>query len=321
MAALPAVVAQEPAPAPEGVMISTRAFINGKEVAPEEVQKLIKARIVRALAGEAPKDAAPCCPNPDCTCGPAPKPCECKPGAVCGPKTAPEPPAAPAAEPAPAPAPEPAPAPAPAPAPDAAPCCPNPDCTCGPAPKPCECKPGAVCGPKTAPAPAGDKPTCDKPKCAKPACGKPACTKPATPGVMRVFINGKEVKPAAVPAVRVKPGCKAPAPGCKAPAPICTKCGKPAKVRPAKAPRPVVVPPCGRTTFIGEPAPDAAPTIIRRHGQVIKPAVRVRRIERPAAPAPAPAAESPKAVRVIINGVEAVVPVKPEGVNITIKPL
>ena len=316
MAALPAVVAQEPAPAPEGVMISTRAFINGKEVAPEEVQKFFKARIVHALSGENPAPeaapapeapapapeaapaAAPCCPNPDCTCGPAPKPCECKPGSVCGPKSAPEP----------SPAPE-VPAPAPAPAPDAAPCCPNPDCTCGPAPKPCECKPGAVCGPKTAPAPAGDKPTCDKP-----TCDKPACTKPATPGVMRVFINGKEVKPAAVPAVRVKPACKAPAPGC-------TKCGKPAKVRPAKAPRPAVVPPCGRTGFIGEPAPDAAPTIIRRHGQGIKPAVRVRRIERPAAPAPAPAAESPKAVRVIINGVEAVVPVVPEGVNITIKPL
>lgn len=62
------------------------------------------------------------------------------------------------------------------------------------------------------------------------------------------------------------------------------------------------------------------PPCAKRHGQVVRPAVQVRRIQR-ATPMTPPAVESPKAVRVIINGVEAIVPVKPEGVNITIKPL
>lgn len=236
MAAVPAVVAQEPAPAPapEGVMISTRAFINGKEVSPAKAREMLRASIVRSLAGEAPASEAPCCPNPDCSCNP----CACTPGAVCA--EAPEP--TPSPEPAPAPAPEATPAPAP------------------------------------------------------------------------------EAAPGSVPAVRVVPACRAPRP-----VPTCTKCGKPVAPRRAgarKGGQPVDMPPCGKPRAFGEPEPGAMPPCVRRHGQVMRPSVRIFRVEPPAAPsAPAPVAESPKAVRVIINGVEAIVPITPEGVNITIKPL
>lgn len=110
-AMLPIAVAQEPAPAPlpEGVMVTTRAFVNGKEIAPEELKKMVKSVIVRKLSdGSVDLVKSGSCSNPDCTCGPAPKPCECKPGAMCGPKFAPTPAAAPVPPPAPAatPAPE-----------------------------------------------------------------------------------------------------------------------------------------------------------------------------------------------------------------------
>ena len=55
---LPAAVAQEPAPAPtvpEGVMVTTRAFINGKEVPPAkaaEMMNSMRAQFRRQLLGK-----------------------------------------------------------------------------------------------------------------------------------------------------------------------------------------------------------------------------------------------------------------------------
>ena len=311
----PVVVAQAPAPplVPDGVTVTTRAFINGKEVSPEEAQKLMKSVIVRTLGGDAapsapaapepPKPARPCCPNPDCTCGPAPKPCECKPDAVCGPQNAPAP-SAPAA---------------PEPPKPAKPCCPNPDCTCGPAPKPCECRPDAVCGPQNAPAPTG------QPEVA------PAPTKdvavPPPPGVKIIRLCPARPADCAGSACTAKTAGKTKPVACTRvalpKAPACPKCGKPrvAPPRPGVVrPAPGDMPPCGKARPFDKPDVGLMPPCAKRHGQVVRPAVQVRRIQC-ATPMTPPAAESPKAVRVIINGVEAIVPVKPEGVNITIKPL
>ncbi len=378
-------------------MVTTRAFINGKEVPPAEAEKLMKemkqtlsvkdfltaspaeaqkmmqerhARMVQAMEASktdaaapelppvppAPKptpapapEAAPCCPNPDCTCGPAPKPCECKPGAVCGPKNAPAPSAEPVLvdeqkplqEPIPAPAvvvpaPEP---PAPVakptvdlvkgapgtvrlivngkeikpvvtrvvPAPKAAPCCPNPDCTCGPAPKPCECKPGAVCGPKNAPVvvPAPEPPA----PVAKPTVDLVK----GAPGTVRLIVNGKEVKPVVtrvVPATKLRPA-----------QPGCPSCGKMVPRRPM----PGDMPPCGKARPFDAPAYGTTPPCVRMHGKTMNPTVRMHGVRRTGADVkmrrPDKTATSPQAVRVIINGVETIVPVVSEGVNITIKPL
>ena len=242
----PAVVAQAPAPLPEGVTVTTRAFINGKEVTPEEAQKLMQGVIVRTLgrevapavapAPEPPKPAEPCCSNPDCTCGPAPKPCECKPGAVCGPQNTP-----------------------------------------APTPKP---------APTAAPAPAGDADT----------------TLP--PGVKIIRLRPARPAEAAKPAEPAKSA-----------APTCPKCGK-SRLAPSRS---AGEPPCGKALPFDKPEMTPLPPCTKLHGKVVRPAVQVRRIERPAPPSSA--VESPKAVKVIINGVEAIVPVKPEGVNITIKPL
>ena len=265
----PVVVAQAPAPplVPDGVTVTTRAFINGKEVSPEEAQKLMKSVIVRTLGGdtapsapaapEPPKPAKPCCPNPDCTCGPAPKPCECRPGAVCGPQNAP----APTGQPAVAPAPTKDVAVPPPPGVKIIRLCPA---------RPADCA-GSACTAKTA---GKTKPV--------------ACTRVALPK-----------------------------------APACPKCGKPrvAPPRPGVVrPAPGDMPPCGKARPFDKPDVGLMPPCAKRHGQVVRPAVQVRRIQR-ATPMTPPAVESPKAVRVIINGVEAIVPVKPEGVNITIKPL
>lgn len=265
----PVVVAQAPAPplVPDGVTVTTRAFINGKEVSPEEAQKLMKSVIVRTLGGDAapsapaapepPKPARPCCPNPDCTCGPAPKPCECRPDAVCGPQNAP----APTGQPEVAPAPTKDVAVPPPPGVKIIRLCPA---------RPADCA-GAACTAKTA---GKTKPV--------------ACTRVALPK-----------------------------------APACPKCGKPrvAPPRPGVVrPAPGDMPPCGKARPFDKPDVGLMPPCAKRHGQVVRPAVQVCRIQR-ATPMTPPAAESPKAVRVIINGVEAIVPVKPEGVNITIKPL
>lgn len=335
VAMLPVVVAQEPAPSvPEGVMVTTRAFINGKEVPPAEFEKMMKEMRARMMFGYAPgkvapelppvppapapepapepapvaaPEAAPCCPNPDCTCGPAPKPCECKPGAVCAPKTATEP----TPEPPPAPEPE----PAPAVAPEAAPCCPNPDCTCGPAPKPCECKPGAVCGAKVAAEPAAEpapEPAAEPAPAPEPAV---EVVKPAA-GTVRVIVNGREIKPVltrVVPATKLHPA-----------KPACPSCGK--KV--PRRPMPGDMPPCGKARPFDTPAYGTTPPCVRTHGKIMPPSVRMQGVRRgcPGAPihvrrgAVRPGT-SPQAVRVIINGVETIVPVVPEGVNITIKPL
>ena len=218
MALLPALAAQEPAPTltplPQGVMVTTRAFINGRELPAEEATKLIRNVQVRTTCG-----------NPDCTCGPAPKPCECKPGATCGPKKAPVPP------------------PAPVPA----------------------------AGRTDVPA--------------------PATVATPTPGGIAISI----------PATRIRP----------------------AMPKPGPSPQPGDMPPCGKARPFDAPMHGTTPPCAHRHGKVMRPgAIDIRKVE-PATPTPptTPATESPKAVRVIINGVEAIVPVVPEGVNITIKPL
>ena len=265
----PVVVAQAPAPplVPDGVTVTTRAFINGKEVSPEEAQKLMKSVIVRTLGGDA-APSAPAAPEP-------PKP--------------------------------------------ARPCCPNPDCTCGPAPKPCECRPDAVCGPQNAPAPTG------QPEVA------PAPTKdvavPPPPGVKIIRLCPARPADCAGSACTAKTAGKTKPVACTRvalpKAPACPKCGKPrvAPPRPGVVrPAPGDMPPCGKARPFDKPDVGLMPPCAKRHGQVVRPAVQVRRIQC-ATPMTPPAAESPKAVRVIINGVEAIVPVKPEGVNITIKPL
>lgn len=275
---LPIVAAQEPAPpVPEGVMVTTRAFINGKEVPPAEAQKMMKEIRARMPFGIEP---------------------------VKGTLVAPElPPVPPAPEPASAPEPVPAPTPAPAPdaAPEAAPCCPNPDCTCGPAPKPCECKPGAVCGAKVAPEPA----PAPAEEVAQPG-----------PGTVRVTVNGKEIKPVVtrvVPAVKQRPA-----------KPACPSCGK--KV--PRRPMPGDMPPCGKARPFDTPAYGTPPPCVRTHGRIMPPTVKMQGVRRGCPGAPVHVRRgavrpgtSPQAVRVIINGVETIVPVVPEGVNITIKPL
>lgn len=299
VAMLPIVAAQEPAPSvPEGVVVTTRAFINGKEVAPAEAEKLMKEMRASMRFGFAPGKAEPA-----------------------------------------APAPEPAPAPAPAPAPEAAPCCPNPDCTCGPAPKPCECKPGAVCGPKHAPAPepaveevpvAEQKPLQEPipaPAVAPAPEPAPAPTPAAEPapavkvvkggeGTVSVIVNGKEIKPVVtrvVPATKLRPA-----------KPVCPSCGK--KV--PRRPMPGDMPPCGKARPFDTPAYGTTPPCVRTHGKIMPPSVRMQGVRRGCPGAPVHVrrgavrpGESPQAVRVIINGVETIVPGVPEGVNITIKPL
>ena len=299
VAMLPAVVAQEPTPSvPEGVMVTTRAFINGKEVSPAEAEKLMKEMRASMRFGFAPGKAEPATPAP---------------------------------EPAPAPAPEPAPAPAPAPAPEAAPCCPNPDCTCGPAPKPCECKPGAVCGPKHAPAPepaVEEAPVAEQPPLQEPIPAPAVAPEPEPPapvakptvdlvkggeGTVRVIVNGKEIKPVVtrvVPATKLRPA-----------KPVCPSCGKTTPRRPM----PGDMPPCGKARPFDAPAYGTTPPCVRMHGKTMNPTVKMHGVRR-AAPvhvrrAAVRPGESPQAVRVIINGVETIVPVVPEGVNITIKPL
>ncbi len=73
--------------------------------------------------------------------------------------------------------------------------------------------------------------------------------------------------------------------------------------RPVRVVRPVPPAPQPEVVAPVPPAPEAAP---------VPPAPQ------PEAAAPAPA---PQSIRVIINGTETVVPLSPEGVNITIKPL
>lgn len=287
VAMLPIVAAQEPAPSvPEGVVVTTRAFINGKEVPPAEAQKMMKEIRARMPFGGEPAK-----------------------GTLAAPELPPVPPApAPAPEPAPTPAPE----PVPAPAPEAEPCCSTPDCTCGPAPKPCECKPGAECGPKTAPAPT-PAPAADVAPCCPPPAEEVA--KPA-PGTMRVIVNGKEIKPVVtrvVPAVKQRPA-----------KPVCPSCGK--KV--PRRPMPGDMPPCGKARPFDTPAYGTTPPCVRTHGKIMPPSVRMQGVRRGCPGAPVHVRRgavrpgtSPQAVRVIINGVETIVPVVPEGVNITIKPL
>lgn len=275
---LPSAMAQNPAPQPPrvpgGVMVTTRAFINGKEVDPSDFRVELQSQLDK-LHRNAAKMQPKAAPTPAPVVAPEPPPAPAP-----APVVAPEPPApapAPAAAPEPPPAPV-APEPAPAPKPEAPkPCCDNPDCTCGPAPKPCECKPGATCGPKTAP---------------KPAPATPAAAPAARPvKIVRIPVG----KQASRPIHRGKP--------------ICSKCGKP-----RITPRPGDMPPCGKARPFGTPAHGTTPPCAHRHGKVVRPAVAP-------APKPAPAAKAPQTIRVIINGVEAIVPLRPEGVNITIKPL
>lgn len=302
---LPAAVAQEPAPAPtvpEGVMVTTRAFINGKEVPPAkaaEMMNSMRAQFRRQLLGEEP--TAEAVPAPELP----------PPGAA--PELTPPPPGLEPPPAQPTPAAEPAPAPAPvaeSPAPPAA----------EPAPAP-EVQP--------APAPAAE-PVAVKAEVIKPACGK-----------VRLIVNGKEVRPDVVrvvpaPVPGQKPICRpqpvrkahparhaAPAsaaqPAAAADKPICPRCGKVRRVvRPAAGD----MPPCGKARPFDAPAYGTTPPCVRRHGQTMNPSVRMHTV-RPAIDirkAPQPAT-SPQAVRVIINGVETIVPLKPEGVDITIKPL
>lgn len=272
---LPVAVAQEPAPTPavpEGVMMTTRAFVNGKEVTPaeaEEVMKSMRAQIRSRLLGEIPADAA--APEPE------------RPQADTAPELTPLPPALGAPQPAPEPAPEPAVTPAPAPA--------------------------------VAPPPA------------EPTAVPAARIEPAEGGV-RLIVNGREVKPHTVKVLRVPAPGPRPAgqarPACQARSAAaakttCPQCGK---VRPVVRPAVGAVPPCGKARLDDNPAYGTTPPCVRRHGQTMNPVVHMREA-RPAVDlrkGPQPVS-SPQAVRVIINGVETVMPVLPEGVNITIKSL
>lgn len=300
---LPAAVAQEPAPAPtvpEGVMVTTRAFINGKEVPPAkaaEVMNSMRARFLSHLQGEEP--TAEAVPTPELP----------PPGAA--PELTPPPPGL---EPPPA---QPAPAAEPAPAPEAEPSAPS---AAEPAPAP-EVQP--------APAPAAE-PVAVPAEKVQPVCAK-----------LRLIVNGKEVKPDVVkvvpvpapgpqptcrpqPVRRAHPACHAAPvnaahPAAAADKPTCPRCGKVRRVvRPAAGD----MPPCGKARPFDIPAYGTTPPCVRRHGQTMNPAVRMH-VVRPAIEVrkAAQPVTSPQAVRVIINGVETVVPLKPEGVNITIKPL
>ena len=134
------------------------------------------------------------------------------------------------------------------------------------------------------------------------------------PGVVRLIVNGKEIKPVAtrvVPATKLHPA-----------KPACPSCGKTA---PVSHPMPGDMPPCGKARPFDTPAYGTTPPCVRSYGKTMNPTVRMHGVRRAGADMPQvrrvqPAA-SPQAVRVIINGVETIVPVVSEGVNITIKPL
>lgn len=184
----------------------------------------------------------------------------------------------------------------------AAPGCPNPACTCG---SDCACTPGNVCGTASpTPAPSAPSVTVVQPPVASP----PVPTVAPTPS------------PAPVPTIA------------PAPAPERSGCGKATRpgvkvkrVRKVVRLMPGDMPPCGKARPFGAPVDGTVPPCVRRHGRVMSsaPAFSVpeacRPIVYPAHPS-APAA-SPQAVKVIINGVETVIPLIDGGVNITIKPL
>lgn len=73
----------------------------------------------------------------------------------------------------------------------------------------------------------------------------------------------------------------------------------------------------GRPACAARPVRAARPARAARPVRVVAPVPPAPQPEA-AAPAPAPA---PQAIKVIINGTETVVPLSPDGVNITIKPL
>lgn len=183
------------------------------------------------------------------------------------------------------------------------PACANPGCTCGPAPKPCECTPEQVCGPNAAPS-APSK-----------ACDKPVSTAqfviPARP-TMKLIVNGKELSPVAV-SHRGKPCSKRPVKKVRR-ADVCTH---------AEPPMPGDMAPCGKARPFGMPVQGALPPCAHRHGRMVvsSQAAPARPMAAPTAVHPCAPKSAPQAVRVIINGVETIIPLIDEGVNITIKPL
>lgn len=144
---------------------------------------------------------------------------------------------------------------------------------------------------------------------AAPAPSESPEAKPEQPQTVRVVRNGHIV---ATPATDV-------------PAATCPNCAAPKK----EAPRPRVqhrrhhhaAAPSNRPRYYGQPGVEAMPPCAKRHGRVI----RQVSVYQPAAAKPAPTqpenAPEPKAVKVIINGVEAIVPWGPDGLNFTVKPL
>ncbi len=238
--------AQEPAPqptTPEGVVVTTRAFINGKEVPPAEFNEEIKkmrqsfAKAVLPHFGTAP-ELHPLPPESVPAAGPT----------------------------------------------------------------------------EIAPAPAAEPEVKAEPR----------------DGGVRVYVNGKEVQPhvmkveaapvpGAKPYYHARPVRKA-RPAAMAGKVMCSHCGKVRRERGVVS-GPVL--PRGEARPFDMPIHDSTPPCMRRHGRTMYPAVDMNEGRRPSVDlrkVQAPAT-SPQAVRVIINGVETVVPIKPEGVNITIKPL
>lgn len=202
-----------------------------------------------------------------------------------------------------------------------APGCPNPACTCG---SDCSCTPGNVCS-STPPAPAPSVTVVQTPVSPAPAPAPAPEVAPA-PAVA----PAPEVSPAPAPAAAPAPvpaPVVAPAPG----RPGCCKGARSGKkmkrVRKVVRLMPGDMPPCGKPRPFGAPVPGTVPPCVRRHGKVM-PAAPAPTVAMPEgsctivypAPTSAPAA-SPQAVRVIINGVETLIPLVDGGVNITIKPL
>lgn len=233
VALLPELRAQEPVPVSQGAIVTTQTFVNGREIS--------SPRAVINVSGTATANAEPACSNPDCTCGPAPKPCECTPEQMCGPNIAPP-----------------------------------------------------------APRKVGDKP------------GETARSViPARPTV-KLIVNGKEMSPVAPPH-RGKPCCKQPVKK----VPCAGGCAH------AESPMPGYMAPCGKARPFGMPVQEALPPCAHRHGRVIVGGrvAPARPVAAPTTVHSCPPKSAPQAVRVIINGVETIIPLIDEGVNITIKPL
>ncbi len=183
--------------------------------------------------------------------------------------------------------------------------------------------------PELHPAPSAAVPVAEPTQVSPPPAAEPEGKAEARESGLRVYVNGKEVQPKMMklepvpvpepqPHYQARPVRKA-RPAATAGKVTCSHCGKVRRERRGAGP----VIPRGEARPFDMPIHDATPPCMRRHGRTMYPAVDMNEGRRPSVDlrkVQAPAT-SPQAVRVIINGVETVVPIKPEGVNITIKPL